>query len=146
MCDRDHRATVEQPSSAPIGIPPGNTSDSSGIADTPDTSDSAERVEKTELVEVNKPGAKAGRDAATMALVTKIAKAAAMQTISEEVKLYQGLIADAETQDEKLKIIRELSDLKLRAVGIVLDSMQNARARRLAQGKGRPVKDPNLVR
>ncbi len=59
-------------------------------------------------------------------MVVKIAKAAAMESIKEEVDLYRGLVADAETVDDRLKIVREISDLKLRSTGLVLAGMRQA--------------------
>jgi len=87
------------------------------------TGGSVEAVEKTDLVETDE-APKAVSQERIFGMVAAMAKAAAMEAIQEEIELYRGLVADTEDTDARLKIIRELSDLKLRSVGIVLAGMR----------------------
>lgn len=93
-----------------------------------------EVTEKTELREVDaRPRIDKGQ--ATMKILAKVAKTAALEMIREEVLLYQGLIQDAKGNDEKLQLIDRLAALKLRAAGIVLAGMSEGRRSSGRQGK-----------
>lgn len=102
-----------------------------------DNSNAREGVQKTELREV-KTGQNPTRSD-TVGLVARVAKQAALEAISEEVKLYQQLIHEAQGDNAKVALIDRLAALKLRSVGIVLGSM------RLAQNDIRPMA-PNKIR
>lgn len=87
---------------------------------------SVEELKKTELEETDKKPPRIVSTEEVMELISRMAKSAAMKTIQDELQLFKGLISEAETTDEKLKIIREISDLKLRATGIVLANMKKS--------------------
>ena len=138
MSGDDTPATLEQQSSTFTK----SKTDGSEDAKSPYTPDRVESMEKTELVETDK-APKTPMEERIFSIVASMAKTAAMKTIKEELELYQGLIEDAKSTDERLKIIREVSDLKLRATGTVMAAMLKGGAFRLP-GQALP-KDPNLV-
>ena len=83
-----------------------------------------EELKKTELKEV--PHVPEGARVKTMdpsGILVKMAKRAAMETISEEVALFKKLVEETDDVNQKLEFIERLANLKLRAVGIVLGGM-----------------------
>jgi hypothetical protein len=95
-------------------------------------------MEKTDLIDVDdiQVGSSSGKITDVMPVVVKVAKAAAMESIKEELELYRGLVTDAENVDDRLKVIRELSDLKLRSIGLVLAGMRQAGGQRQEPTEG----------
>ncbi|MCP4569008.1 MAG: hypothetical protein GY841_15650 [FCB group bacterium] len=84
-----------------------------------------EIVHKTSLKEVTKKDSDKKMDTnQVLGIMAELAKRAALTMIQDELELYKGLIDDAEMTDEKLKIIREVADLKLRSVGVCLAGMR----------------------
>ena len=83
-----------------------------------------ELIQKTELKEVmGRPPEGMTQEKFVAGVFTKLVRKAAMEAVKEEIEMLNDLIESADTTDEKVKVIKELADLKLRAIGIVLASM-----------------------
>ncbi len=98
--------------------------------------DENEGLEKTELLET-KEAPKVKND--PMSVLVRIAKAAAIESIKDEIALYRTMMQDTKDIDEAIKIVKEISDLKLRATGIVLAGMHRSLTERAFIRQDKPV-------
>jgi hypothetical protein len=119
-----HPPSIEQASSGFASSETGNPDGNPGDVD---------KLEKTELAEIGQ--GKVMPTGNLLELVAEMARKTALAMIQDEIALYRGLIEDTESVEDKLKIVRELSDLKLRSAGIVLANMQRSGAVRLPKAK-----------
>jgi hypothetical protein len=94
-----------------------------------------EDLAKTELREIH-GGARVGTPD-PFGVLAKVAKRVAMETIREEILLYQSIINEAQGDSAKLDLIDRLARLKLGAVGIVIGGMSTVpnEIRRMAPNK-----------